>query len=79
LQLVDKSLCLSAAKKKEYEAFSLFRQLLFCISPLRRSPMNLSQLVDSVRLFQRETNYSKRLSSLARGFVTFREKLFPAA
>jgi hypothetical protein len=29
LQLVDKSFCLSAAKKKEYEAFSLFRQLLF--------------------------------------------------
>jgi hypothetical protein len=26
---VDKAFCLSAAKKKEYEAFSLFRQLLF--------------------------------------------------
>ena len=25
----DKAFCLSAAKKKEYEAFSLFRQLLF--------------------------------------------------
>jgi hypothetical protein len=29
LLLDDKALCLSAAKKKEYEAFSLFRQLLF--------------------------------------------------
>jgi hypothetical protein len=29
LQHVDKAFCLSAAKKKEYEAFSYFRQLLF--------------------------------------------------
>ena len=29
----DKALCLSAAKKKEYEAFSLFRQLLFFPAP----------------------------------------------
>jgi hypothetical protein len=34
LLLDDKAFCLSAAKKKEYEAFSLFRQLLF--SQLRR-------------------------------------------
>jgi hypothetical protein len=29
LQHVDKAFCLSAAKKEDYEAFSLFRQLLF--------------------------------------------------
>jgi hypothetical protein len=36
--------------------------------------MNLSQLVDSLRLFLREANYSKPRSGLARGFVTIREK-----
>jgi hypothetical protein len=75
LLLVDKALCLSAAKKEDYEAFRLFRQLLFCIAPFRHYPMNHPQLVDLARLFLRETNYSKPASCLARGFVTFREKL----
>jgi hypothetical protein len=79
LLLSDKALCLSAAKKEEYEAFRSFRQPLFCCSPLRRFPMNLPQAVDSVRLFRREANYSKPPVSLARGFVTFREKLSLAA
>jgi hypothetical protein len=74
LLLGDKALCLSAAEKEEYEAFRLFRQPLFYIVLLRHTPMNLSQLVDSVRLFLREANYIKPSSGLARGFVTIREK-----
>ena len=42
--------------------------------PFRHYPMNLPQLVDSVRLFLREANYSKLASCLASRFVTFHEK-----
>jgi hypothetical protein len=38
LQLVDKALCLPAAKKEEYEAFRLFRQLLFSCSIFSDTP-----------------------------------------
>jgi hypothetical protein len=79
LLLIDKAVCLSAAKKEEYEAFRSNRQLLFCFMPFRHFPMNLSQPVDSARLFRREANYIKPPRPLARGRVTFREKSSAAA
>jgi hypothetical protein len=60
----DKSLCLSAAEREEYEAFRLFRQTFFCIFFFGRS-------LFSLRLTARfigEANYSKALARLARIF-----------
>jgi len=79
LLLGDKAVCLSAAEEEEYEAFSLFRQPLFYIVRFAHTPIILSQLVDLVRLFLREANYSKPLSGLARGFVTIRWKFMGRA
>jgi hypothetical protein len=51
LQLVDKAFCLSAAKKKEYEAFCSVRQLLFFALFLQTVPLNSLQLVDLLQQF----------------------------
>jgi hypothetical protein len=59
LQLVDKAFCLSAAKKEEYEAFRLFRQLLFCFTAWFPAAPTARQLLDFVDRFSGEANYSK--------------------
>jgi hypothetical protein len=61
LQLVDKAFCLSAAKKKEYEAFRLFRQLLFLLPRRFRPALSGQQLVPVIG----EANYSKAAPCLA--------------
>jgi hypothetical protein len=43
--LIDKALCLSAAKKEEYESFLTFRQLLFSLQrPFQEHPNCLISL-----------------------------------
>jgi hypothetical protein len=64
LLLVDKALCLSAAEKEEYEAFSSFRQLLFLLQHPFQGVPNSRQLLDFVNHFCGEANYSKRPESL---------------
>jgi hypothetical protein len=51
---------LSAAKKKEYEAFRLFRQLLFLLPRRFRPALSGQQLVP----FIGEANYSKAAAPL---------------
>ncbi|MFM9438521.1 hypothetical protein ACFDR9_005628, partial [Janthinobacterium sp. CG_23.3] len=55
LRLVDKAFCLSAAKKKEYEAFRLFRQLLFSLPRRFRPALFARHRVPVIG----EANYSK--------------------
>jgi hypothetical protein len=62
LLLIDKALCLSAAKKEEYESFLTFRQLLFSRSTILMRP----QLLDFAIQICREANYSKPSAILAR-------------
>ncbi|WP_426177614.1 hypothetical protein [Massilia sp. TWR1-2-2] len=46
LRLADEALCSSAAKKKEYEAFSSIRQLLFFLRhPFRSAPTVVNYLI----------------------------------
>jgi hypothetical protein len=63
LQLVDKAFCLSAAKKKEYEAFRSFRQPSFLLPGLFRPPL----LFRNQYLSAEEANFAKR----ARPFKAF--------
>ncbi|MET3135452.1 hypothetical protein AAKU55_005762, partial [Oxalobacteraceae bacterium GrIS 1.11] len=55
LQLLDKAFCLSAAKKKEYEAFRFFRQLLFLLPCRFRLAFPARHLMPLIG----EANYSK--------------------
>ncbi|MGK5028915.1 hypothetical protein, partial [Janthinobacterium sp. MDT1-19] len=52
---IDKALCLSAAKKEEYEAFQHNRQLLLLLPSPGRLPLLCRKLVRLIG----EANYSK--------------------